>query len=96
MLTSVESQAVHSAESASRLSKAKRFVTRRIWLPKFLYDCLPWFYLTAGVFALLATLYISDWFWILPHYLLFSAGCIHLGAVVFRRRTSGEPMEDRN
>ena len=88
MLTSVESQAVHTPERGDGLRNAKGFFTRRIWLPRFFYDCLPWFYLTAGIAALLATLYISDWFWILPHYLLFSAGCIHLGALVFRRRSA--------
>ncbi len=61
-------------------------VTRKIWLPKFLYDALPIFYLASGVIALFATLYISAWFWIVPHYLLFSAACVHLGFVILRRR----------
>ena len=47
---------------------------------------LPYFYLGAGLAAFFATLYISDWFWILPHYLLFSGACIHLGVTVYRRR----------
>jgi hypothetical protein len=61
-------------------------VSRKIWLPKSLYDALPYFYLLAGVAALLATLYISNWLWVLPHYLLFSAACLHLGVLVLRRR----------
>jgi hypothetical protein len=61
-------------------------MTRKIWLPKALYDLLPYFYLTAGVAALLATLYISNWLWVLPHYLLFSIACLHLGVVIYRRR----------
>ncbi len=60
--------------------------TRKIWLPKLLYDFLPYFYLTSGFAAFFATLYISNWFWVLPHYLLFSAGCLHLGFMVTRRR----------
>ncbi len=63
-----------------------RWISRKIWLPKLFYDVLPYFYLGAGFLAFLSTLYISEWFWILPHYLLFSAACIHLGIVVFRRR----------
>ena len=63
-----------------------RLADRKIWLPKLVYDALPYFYLIAGIAALLATLYISDWFWVLPHYLLFSAACLHLGVRVFRRR----------
>ena len=60
--------------------------SRKIWLPKFLYDGLPYFYLISGFAAFFATLYISEWFWVLPHYILFSAACIHLGLLVYRRR----------
>lgn len=59
---------------------------RRIWLPKALYIALPFFYIGAGISALLATIYISEWFWVLPHYLLFSVACLHLGVIIFRRR----------
>jgi hypothetical protein len=68
------------ARSAGKLAK------RKIWLPKVLYDCLPYFYLTAGFAAFFATVYISDWFWVLPHYILFSAACLHLAFGVYRRR----------
>lgn len=66
--------------------RAERLATRKIWLPKLIYDALPWFYLMAGCAALFATLYISDWFWVLPHYLLFSGACLHLAVAVYRRR----------
>lgn len=67
-------------------------VSKKIWLPKFVYDALPYFYVVAGVLAFLATVYISDWFWVLPHYLLFSVACVHLGVIVYRhRRRSGDP-----
>ena len=62
------------------------FLSRKIWLPKLLYDGLPYFYVSAGFGAFLATIYISDWFWVLPHYLLFSVACVHLGILVYRRR----------
>ena len=72
-----------------------KLATKKIWLPKLLYDVLPYFYLTSGFAAFFATLYISEWFWVLPHYLLFSAVCIHLGIVVYLRRAratdSSEP-----
>lgn len=61
-------------------------LSRRIWIPKLLYDALPYFYLGSGVAAFLATLYIAEWFWILPHYALFSLVCLHLGIIVYRRR----------
>jgi len=62
------------------------FITRKIWIPKLLYNALPWFYVASGIAAFLATLYISEWFWILPHYVLFSVACVHLGVYVLRRR----------
>ena len=62
------------------------FLSRRIWLPKVAYDALPFFYLFAGASALLTTFYISGWAWLLPHYLLFAVACVHLGALVYRRR----------
>lgn len=66
--------------------KTGNVVARKIWLPKVIYDSLPFFYLVSGVLAFLATLYVSAWFWIVPHYLLFAAACIHLGFVIMRRR----------
>jgi len=77
MDVSVTQKMAHSAGSLA---------TRKIWLPKLLYDCLPYFYLTSGFAAFFATLYISDWFWVLPHYFLFSAACLHLGLLVYRHR----------
>ena len=66
--------------------EAGELLGRRLWLPRFVYAILPWFYTGSGLFALLATVYISDWYWVVPHYLLFSAACIHMGIAVFRRR----------
>lgn len=60
--------------------------SRKIWIPKFLYAALPYFYVLTGISALLATLYIGHWLWVLPHYLLFSAACVHMGILIYRRR----------
>ena len=61
-------------------------MSRKVWLPKFLYNALPYFYMAAGFLAFLSTLYTHQWFWLLPHYLLFSIACVHLGFIVRRRR----------
>lgn len=78
------------------LHRAGSLAAKKIWLPRLLYDALPYFYLTAGFAALFATLYISDWFWVLPHYLLFSVACLHLAYVVSgrRRRRRAAPGTD--
>lgn len=76
------------ASGAPAKDRKSSLIERKVWLPRALYDALPWFYLVSGIAALLATLYISSWFWVLPHYFLFSAACLHLSVLVFRRRWS--------
>jgi hypothetical protein len=76
------------SESQQIARKTGNLASKKLWLPKFLYDVLPYFYLTSGFAAFFATMYISEWFWVLPHYLLFSAACIHLGVSVYLRRHS--------
>ncbi len=89
MLTKAAPRRMDLSATQEVTRSAGSFASRKIWLPKILYDCLPYFYLTAGFAAFFATLYISDWFWVLPHYLLFSAACLHLGFAVHRRRSRG-------
>lgn len=86
MLSSTAGKATTDANFLTAERKKKGLALRRIWLPKLLYDALPYFYLASGLAAFFATLYITEWFWILPHYLVFSIACLHLGIVVFRRR----------
>lgn len=75
----------HNAEARDRLA-ATRLISRRIWLPKLVYDSLPYFYILSGLSAFFATIYITEWFWVLPHYILFSFACLHIGIAVYRRR----------
>lgn len=86
MLIGTGSKPVNSSDTRGLTRNGGSFVSRRIWLPKALYDAIPYFYLAAGLAAFLATLYINTWLWVLPHYLLFSAACIHLGILILRRR----------
>jgi hypothetical protein len=89
MLSKTSPQYINLTATQEMTRDAGSLITRKIWLPKVLYDLLPYFYLTSGFAAFFATLYISNWFWVLPHYLLFSAGCLHLGFMVYRRRRTG-------
>jgi fatty acid desaturase len=77
---------VNLSETQQVTRNAGKLMTRKIWLPKALYAIIPYFYVVSGCAALLATLYISDWFWVLPHYLLFAGACLHMGILVYRRR----------
>jgi hypothetical protein len=83
-----------SLDETQRLNRhSGNILSRKIWLPKLLYELLPYFYVVAGFAAFLATLYISEWFWVLPHYLLFSVACVHFGILVYRRRRRTAPDE---
>ncbi len=86
MLSTATRNEASPTDSQDVARKAGSLVSRKIWLPKLLYDALPYFYLVSGIAAFLTTLYISEWFWVLPHYLLFAAACLHLGFFVYRRR----------
>ncbi len=91
MLTKTAPDQVKVYAASKALRKSGSLLTRKIWLPRLVYDCLPYFYLIAGFAAFFATLYISEWFWVLPHYLLFSGACVHLALAVYgRRRRSGD------
>jgi hypothetical protein len=94
MLSSTAGKTVTLTDTQQITRSAGTLATRKIWLPKAIYDALPWFYLASGIAAFLTTLYISEWFWVLPHYVLFSAACIHFGAVVLRRRAVQQAPED--
>ena len=93
MLSSAAGKARDLTDTADRRGIKNRAITRKIWLPKFFYDALPYFYVASGAAAFFATIYINEWFWVLPHYLLFSAVCLHLGFIVYRRRHRKKRIE---
>ena len=86
MLTKAEPQQMDIGAKQEESRDVNGLLRKKIWLPKLVYDCLPYFYLTAGFSAFFATLYINEWFWVVPYYLLFSAACLHLAFAVGRWR----------
>ncbi len=94
MMDSAPRDAISLSNTQQIARKTGNLVASKIWLPKLLYGALPYFYIGSGLSAFLATLYISEWFWVLPHYLLFSAVCLHLGFIVYRRRTRSDAAAD--
>lgn len=84
MLSTAAQNSLNASDAQPRTSG--NIFVKKIWLPKLLYEALPYFYLLAGTAAFLATMYIGAWYWVVPHYLLFSAACIHLGLFIWRRR----------
>ena len=91
MLSTAPGKTLSAAPKRAAKSKLGSLLTRRVWLPKILYDALPYFYVMAGITAFLATLYVSEWFWVVPHYMLFAVACIHFGLYIFKRRRKRRP-----
>lgn len=83
---SISTKSASHADNGERQPLAENILARRVWLPKAIYGAIPYLYLIVGSFALAATIYIHHWIWIVPHYVLFSAACLHMGLVVYRRR----------
>lgn len=95
MLSSAAGNATTHNAAAQDRHAVTRVLTQRIWLPKLVYDSLPYFYILSGLSAFFATIYITEWFWVVPHYVLFSFACLHLGFYVHRRRqTRSAESED--
>ena len=94
MLSDTARKPARLSDTQKSAKKTGSLLSQKIWLPKSIYAALPYFYLATGISALLATLYISNWLWVLPHYLLFSAACLHMAVLIYRRRRQGS--EDRD
>ncbi len=86
MLSDAAERPAALSETQHVARKTGTLLSQKIWIPKLLYSALPYFYLVSGMGALIATLYVSSWIWLLPHYLLFSAVCLHMGLLIFHRR----------
>ena len=86
MFSSTAKKPAVLSETQQVTRKTGTILSQKIWIPKLLYAALPYFYLASGIGALVATLYVGSWIWLLPHYLLFSAICMHMGLLIFRQR----------
>ncbi|MEL6367180.1 MAG: hypothetical protein AAFR91_11355 [Pseudomonadota bacterium] len=58
----------------------------KVWLPEIVYESLPYLYLLAGFGALFTSLYITEWYWVLPHCLLVTAVGTHAGVSILLKR----------
>ncbi len=81
-------------------ARLSRLLFRKLWLPKALYEFLPYCYVVGGIGALLSALYLPGWTWILPYLVLLGAVSLHAGLAVltlrwrFRRAQSGRSRPD--
>lgn len=91
MLSSVAGKSSQLTETQQMTRDAGNLMSRKIWLPKIIYTALPLFYVFAGLGALVTTVYVNGWTWVLPHYLLFAVACLHMGILIHRRRGRSGP-----
>ena len=60
-------------------SRIRRILLQRLWLPKFVYEALPYLYIACGIVALGSAIHTRDWTWILPWAVLVGLICLHAG-----------------
>jgi len=60
-------------------SRFRKLLLRRLWLPRFIYEALPYLYIACGLVALGSAIYTPDWTWILPWAILVGLICLHAG-----------------
>jgi len=93
-----DGKAIHaSALNGENRSRIRNILLRRLWLPKIVYEALPYLYILCGMAALASALYTPDWTWILPWAVLIGLICLHAGlAVVALRYRIRREQDDGN
>lgn len=78
--------------------RIRSILLRRLWLPRFVYEALPYVYIACGLFALASAIFTPDWTWILPWAILVGLICLHAGlalaALRFRIRRDRRQQRD--
>lgn len=89
------SKITHPSSPPGRLGLTQRFsalLLKKLWLPRGVYEAIPYLYLLTGALALLSAIYSETWAWILPYVVLLGLVCLHAGIAIltlryrFRRR----------
>jgi hypothetical protein len=82
-----------SAISASTHEPPKGFLRhmrnvllQKIWLPRAIYETLPYLYFLLGLGALVSAIYTPGWGWILPYAMLFGLVCLHVSIALIALR----------
>jgi len=67
-------------------NRIRRLLCRKLWLPRFLYEALPYIYISCGLSALIAAAFAPGWTWILPYVILIGLVCLHAGLAIATMR----------
>ncbi len=91
----------HSASTAKNGDepgkKVRKFLFRKLWLPRAIYEALPYLYILAGLITLISGIYLPDGTWMLPYVVLLGLVCLHAGLAVatLRYRYSHRRQKDQ-
>ena len=86
MYTQSSSSAASTPKGQSLALRLSRILCQKLWLPRALYEALPYLYVVGGLAALLSAMYLPGWTWILPYLLLLGAISLHAGLAVLTLR----------
>jgi len=73
-------------------ARLRQTLLRKLWLPRGVYEAIPYVYLSCGTIALVSAFFSSGWTWIIPYAVLLGLVCLHAGLALltlryrFRRR----------
>lgn len=73
---------LHSSAPHQRVGIGKRIreiLLQKLWLPRILYEVMPFLYIFLGISALISAMYTPGWAWILPYAILLGLICLHAG-----------------
>ena len=76
------SNAIHTSAPKARANvffQLRKHLLRKLWLPRVVYEALPYLYILFGITALASAMYTPSWFWILPYVFLLGLVCLHTG-----------------
>ena len=82
-------------------TRLRRLLLKKVWLPRALYEALPFIYICSGLVALAAALFQPGWTWILPWTLVFGLVALHLGLGIaalrhrFRRKNGEKRVSEK-
>ena len=87
----------HERETQDTTGKRiRRLLFRKLWLPRFLYEALPYIYISCGLVALIAAAFAPDWTWILPYVILIGLVCLHAGLAIATMRVRFRKRRDKS
>lgn len=73
-------------QTTSVVRQLRRVLLRKLWLPRFLYEALPYIYISCGLAALVAAAFAPGWTWILPYAILIGLIGLHAGLAIATMR----------